>query len=77
MNDLRIMFISTWIPYIQETKRIYCYRNVWKARIPDQAVASTHHKLELPEYGEGFDELFYACLKDGNFIVDEWRGIEE
>ncbi len=48
-----------------------------KARVPDQAVASTHRKLELPEYGEGFDKLFYVCLKDGNFIVDEWSEIEE
>lgn len=48
-----------------------------KARIPDQAVASTHRKLELPEYGEGFDELFYVCMKDGSFIIEEWREIEE
>lgn len=48
-----------------------------KARIPDQAVASTHRKLELPEYEEGFDKLFYVCLKGGNFIVDEWRETEE
>ena len=26
-----------------------------KARVPDVAVASIHAKLELPEYGEGFD----------------------
>lgn len=44
-----------------------------KARIPDQAVAGTHRKLELPEYGEGFDELFYVSMKDGGFIVDEWK----
>lgn len=48
-----------------------------KARIPDQAVACTHRKLELPEYGEGFDKLFYVCLKDGSFMIDEWREIEE
>ena len=29
-----------------------------KARVPDVAVASIHAKLELPEYGEGFDELY-------------------
>lgn len=48
-----------------------------KARIPDQAVASTHRKLELPKYAEGFDELFYVCMKDGSFIIEEWREIEE
>lgn len=43
-----------------------------KARIPDRAVAGTHRKLELPEYGEGFDKLFYVCLKDGHFQTQEW-----
>lgn len=43
-----------------------------KARIPDRAVAGTHRKLELPEYGEGFDKLFYVCLKDGLFQTQEW-----
>lgn len=48
-----------------------------KARVPDQAVAATHRKLELPEYGEGFDELFYVRMEDGSFTVDEWKEIEE
>ena len=40
-------------------------------------MAATHRKLELPEYGEGFDELFYVRMEDGSFIVDEWKEIEE
>ncbi len=48
-----------------------------KARVPDQAVAATHRKLELPEYGEGFDELFYVHMEDGSFAVDEWKELEE
>lgn len=48
-----------------------------KERIPDQGVASTHRKLELPKYGEGFDELFYVRMKGGSFIVEEWNEIEE
>ncbi|MDE7253431.1 MAG: ATP-binding protein [Acetatifactor sp.] len=48
-----------------------------KAKVPDQAVAATHRKLELPEYGEGFDELFYVRMEDGRFTVDEWKEIEE
>lgn len=48
-----------------------------KAKVPDQAVAATHRKLELPEYGEGFDELFYVRMEDGSFTVDEWKEIEE
>lgn len=48
-----------------------------KARIPDHAVAGTYRKLELPKYEEGFDELFYVRLEDGNFIVDIWNEKEE
>ncbi|MBD5473326.1 MAG: ATP-binding protein [Lachnospiraceae bacterium] len=48
-----------------------------QARVPDQAVAGTHRKLELPEYEEGFDELFYVRLEGGRFIVDVWKEKEE
>ena len=44
-----------------------------KSRIPDIAVASIHAKLELSEYGEGFDELYYVCIGDDEFEVDEWK----
>ena len=44
-----------------------------KSRVPDVAVASIHVKLELPEYGEGFDELYYVRMSDDGFIVDEWQ----
>lgn len=43
-----------------------------KAKVPDCAVASTHHKLELPQYDEGFDQIFYVHMEDGSFIVDDW-----
>ena len=44
-----------------------------KARVPDVAVASIHAKLKLPDYGEGFDELYYVRMGDNGFIVDEWK----
>ena len=40
-----------------------------KARVPDVAVASIHAKLELPEYGEGFDELYYVRMSDDGFVI--------
>ena len=45
-----------------------------KARIPDVAVASIHAKLEMPEYAEGFDELYYVHIGENGFEVEEWRG---
>mgnify|MGYP000894030709 CR=1 FL=1 len=41
-------------------------------RIPDVGIKSTYSRLELPSYDEGFDELFYVELKDGEFIIKEW-----
>lgn len=43
-----------------------------KKRIPDIALKGTLNKLELPEYPEGFDELFYVTIKDGAFQIDDW-----
>lgn len=40
-----------------------------KARVPDVAVASIHAKLELPEYCEGFDELYYVRMSDDGFVI--------
>ena len=44
-----------------------------KACVPECAIAATSNKLELPEYEEGFAELYYVSLQDGEFVVDAWR----
>ena len=47
------------------------------ARIPDQGVAGMARRLELPDYGEGFDELWYVRMDgSGGFQVEEWRSGE-
>lgn len=44
-----------------------------KALIPVKGILATHRKLELPNYDEGFDQLFYVSINDaGEFIVTEW-----
>jgi len=48
-----------------------------KDRIPDVALAATSNKLEMPAWQEGFDELYYAYICDGEFIVEEWREPDE
>ena len=44
-----------------------------KARVPDCAIAATHNKLVLPEYDEGFDELYYVHMENGDFRVQTWN----
>ena len=42
-------------------------------RVPDVAVLSAAKKLELPSRDEGFDQLFYVRMEQGQFIVEDWK----
>jgi predicted kinase len=45
-----------------------------KERIPLVGIRSTHAKLQLPDLNEGFDELYYVRIDEGNkFVVEGWR----
>lgn len=44
-----------------------------KARIPDVGIKGTFNSLESPGYNEGFDELYYVSINDGEFIIKEWN----
>ncbi len=46
-----------------------------KAAIPSTGVLARYRSLELPEYSEGFDELFYVRIDSvtGKFMVEEWK----
>ena len=46
------------------------------ARIPRNAIAHTHRILELPDYAEGFDQLFYVRLGENGFIIEPWADEE-
>ena len=44
-----------------------------KQYVPRCAIAATSNKLEMPTFEEGFTELYYVYMKDGDFVVEEWR----
>jgi predicted kinase len=44
-----------------------------KARISDIAISSKSNELEMPCTDEGFDELYFVKLDDGEFIIEKWR----
>jgi len=48
-----------------------------KDQVPRCAVAATSRKLELPDFSEGFDKLFYVFLEDGIFKIEDWRNKDE
>lgn len=43
-----------------------------KEKIPEVGIKGTYNKLELPEYSEGFDELYYISIEK-NFKIDGWK----
>ena len=44
-----------------------------KEKIPSIAIACTSNKLEMPDYEEGFDELYFVKITVEGFGVSEWR----
>ena len=44
-----------------------------KERIKINAIISTSNKLEMPDYEEGFDSLYFVSFADGKTEVQEWR----
>lgn len=46
-------------------------------QVPDVALKATHKKIELPQYQEGFDELYFVYMdRIGGFVVKEWMAEE-
>jgi len=44
-----------------------------KEKIPRTAIAVTANKLEMTEYSEGFDRLYFVSIADGEMKVQDWR----
>ncbi len=44
-----------------------------KEFIPEIGVRARSRQLEVPNYAEGFDELYYVSIVDGKFFIKEWR----
>jgi len=42
-----------------------------KARIPDVAIVTKIDILELPNFDEGFDALFYVKMNIGGFTIEQ------
>ncbi len=42
-------------------------------RVPEVAIYSAAKKFELPSLNEGFEQLYYVRLENGQFVVEEWQ----
>jgi len=63
--------------YFFESRKNACIaRNANRAeqeRVPDAAILGMRAELELPSKAEGFDELYFVKIVDGQSIVEEYR----
>jgi predicted kinase len=45
-----------------------------KAKIPKKGLLGSFKRLQIPQFDEGFDELFYVSITDENgFVVEDWK----
>ena len=43
-------------------------------KVPRIAIPGTQNKLQLPDYAEGFDKLYYVQIAENDFIITDWKG---
>ena len=44
------------------------------ARIPEVGIFAAFGRLQIPQFDEGFDELFYVSIDDeNNFVIENWK----
>ncbi len=43
------------------------------AKVPEAAIGAIAKKLQLPEYSEGFDALYYVTIDKAGFSVQPWE----
>ncbi|MDQ6785733.1 MAG: ATP-binding protein [Acidobacteriota bacterium] len=45
-----------------------------KAKIPEKGLLGAFKRLQLPDFDEGFDELFYVWTNEqSQFVVENWK----
>ena len=44
-----------------------------KEKIPEKGLLGVYNRLEMPNYEEGFDKLFYVQLREDGFVINDWK----
>ena len=45
-----------------------------KAQVPEKAILGAFKRMQIPNFDEGYDELFYVSLSEANeFSVESWK----
>ena len=67
-SDFRI------VGYFLQSKLADCLeRNERRERkVPKKGILATFNKIEMPSLQEGFDELNFVCIENGEFKISKW-----
>ena len=62
------------IGYFMQSKLADCLeRNEKRDRqVPKKGILATYNKIEMPSLDEGFDELNFVSIKNGEFKISKW-----
>ena len=63
--------------YFQSSIAACKERNSRRIGVPFGALAATSKVMELPEWEEGFDELYYVSIDGDGFVMEPWKDDEE
>ena len=62
------------VGYFLQSKLADCLeRNERRERkVPKKGILATFNKIEMPSLQEGFDELNFVCIENGEFKISKW-----
>ena len=43
-------------------------------KVPQLAIPNTQNRLQMPDYSEGFDRLYFVQIVGQDFVITDWKG---
>lgn len=44
-----------------------------KDKVQQLAIPNTQNRLQMPDYSEGFDHLYFVQIKEQDFVITDWK----
>lgn len=62
------------VGYFMQSKLADCLErnNRRERQVPKKGILATFNKIEMPSLDEGFDELNFVSIEDGEFRISKW-----
>jgi predicted kinase len=54
-------------------KECISHNEMREKKVPPIAIPAVQNRLQMPEYAEGFDQLYFVRIEKDDFLITEWR----